>query len=85
MKFRSKGQYYRDLDDIIVLIFFWAVKKNMSCADLSRASGVCYSTVCNLNNRETNFPRFHTLYRLAGAVGCSMSCSRNRIRLSRAG
>lgn len=86
-KFRNRSRYHQDLDDIILLIFIEAfTEKDMSLNKLSEASGLSYQTVKNLLNRETNYPRFHTLYRLAEAVGCKINCSKaGRVRLKKAG
>lgn len=85
-KFRDRSRYHQDLDDIIILIFYHMVKRNMTKSDMMRASGVCYSTINNLDCRETNFPRFHTLYRLAEAVGCKITCTKaGRVHLRKVG
>jgi hypothetical protein len=63
-------QYYRDLHRIIDDVFAAAAESfDWSWVQLASNAGLAYQTVACLGNRQTKWPRFLTIYRLAKAVG----------------
>lgn len=66
----SERQYFRDLHKIIDDVFAEAAASfDWTWSQLAVNSGLSYQTVANLGDRQTKWPRFLTIYRLAKAVG----------------
>ena len=63
-------KYFSDLHKVIDEIFAEAESKNdWDWGALAAAAGLARQTVDRLGDRETKYPRFLTVYRLAYAVG----------------
>ena len=69
---RVDKHYWRDLSEALDLIFSRAANDmGWEWSELAGAASLCYETVRRLGQRETRFPRFQTVYKLASAVGVS--------------
>lgn len=70
----SERQYFRDLHKIIDEIFAEAASQfDWTWSKLALNAGLSYQTVANLGERNTKWPRFLTVYRLAKAVGWELA------------
>jgi DNA-binding phage protein len=66
----DERQYFRDLHKMIDNIFAEAASQyDWTWNQLASNAGLSSSTVAKLGDRETRWPRFLTIYRLAKAVG----------------
>lgn len=63
--------YWLALNDLLDDIFNDAAG-SMSWPQLAEASGLHHATIYRLGNREVRYPRFHTVWALAGAVGMQL-------------
>lgn len=80
--------YFRELHKLIDDIFTEAAEKfDWTWNQLAEQAGVSYYTVVNLGERVTRYPRYHTVHRLARAVGWSLTAGAQpkKIRLKKAG
>lgn len=67
---QEEVQYFRDLHEIVDAIYAEASEQyEWSWNQLAVHSGLAYETVVRLGERETKYPRFYTVQRLAAAVG----------------
>lgn len=67
--------YYRQLHSIVDDIFQKAHDKGLTWSKLAESAGLTYQTVIRLGERETKYPQFKTIFRLAEAVGWKLSLS----------
>lgn len=66
----SEQEYFRSLHHALDLIFEEAANTyQWTWEQLASHANVCYLTVYNLGERQTRYPRYHTVYKLAKAVG----------------
>lgn len=69
-KRKAEKYYLKQLEAAIDIIFTIAVDEfGWDWAELARQSGLSYSTVANLGNKETIFPEARSLILLSRAVG----------------
>lgn len=74
----KKDPYWLKLNDTLDLIYDEASNQGFSFPSLAEASGLSISTIHRLNDRLTEYPRFHTVYRLATAVGIEVTFVRRQ-------
>jgi DNA-binding phage protein len=73
--------YYTRLNEIVDQVFAIADDLGLSVAALAKKSKLCLVTVQRINNRDTQFPRFKTVFQLCKAVGLEISVTKlNRQR-----
>ncbi len=86
---RKDPGYYKELDSILDQLFEDAAKKRWTWQRLAAESKLSYSTVLNLGNRVTRFPRFKTVLCIARALGqtlkLTISGTKRRAASARAG
>lgn len=79
-------QYFTDLHSLVDDIYTRACDiYDMSWTGLASAAGLAYGTVASLGNRETRFPRFMTIYKLAVAVGLQIRLHEIKTKAKAAG
>lgn len=66
------AKQFKQLHDLIDLIYEAAYDKGLSWPQLAAAAGLANSTVYNLGNPKTMFPRTQTVLLLAKAAGCEL-------------
>jgi lambda repressor-like predicted transcriptional regulator len=67
---KAEKDYLESLHAAVDTIYEIAHRKHgWNWAQLARQAGLSYNTVSNLGSRNTQFPEFRTVYRLAKAVG----------------
>lgn len=67
-------EYFRSLHQILDEIFEEAANSfGWTWSQLSVHSGLSYETVRRLGDRETRWPRYYTVHKLAKAVGWSLT------------
>jgi hypothetical protein len=67
---KNEVEYFRALHLALDLIFEEAANSfKWTWEQLANHAGVCHLTVYNLGERQTRYPRYHTVYKLAKAVG----------------
>lgn len=65
----EEREYFRALHTILDEIYKEATNKfEMTWAELAQEAELTYLTVKKLGERETRYPRFHTVFKLAQAV-----------------
>lgn len=70
----SEREYFQQLHTLIDQVFTHAAQEyNFTWAELAREAGLNYDTVAKLGNRLTKWPRYATVFKLARAVGWSLS------------
>jgi hypothetical protein len=63
-------QYFASLHRFIDEVFEAATNEfDWSWSEFATAAQLCDATVSNLGNRQTHYPRYFTIYKLAKAVG----------------
>jgi hypothetical protein len=66
--------YFKDLHKIVDRVFAEAANSyEWTWSQLAFHAGLGYSTVANLGDRQTRWPRFSTIWRLCKAVGWDLS------------
>jgi transcriptional regulator with XRE-family HTH domain len=74
----AEYRYLKVLEAWTDLVFVKATYENdWSWRELARRAGVSYPTVYRLGMYETVYPRFHTLWKIARAVGVDISIRSN--------
>lgn len=72
-------QYFADLHRIIDDIYTEAADHfKWTWSQLAYHANLGYQTVCHIGDRQTRFPRFQTVYKLAKAVGWSLVTQRGK-------
>jgi hypothetical protein len=67
---KDEREYFQSLHAVIDQIYQEAAEvHHWTWSDLAVMSGLNYATIVKLGERETRWPRFQTIYRLAKAVG----------------
>jgi predicted transcriptional regulator len=66
---REEGTYVQHLDRLIDDLFQRACDRGMTWSEFAREAGVEYSTVKKLGMRQTGYPQYRSLHRLAQSVG----------------
>lgn len=70
----EEREYFRSLHKILDDIYLVATNKyELTWKELAEAAELTYITVKKLGERETRYPRFHTVFKLAQAVGWQIS------------
>lgn len=70
----SERDYFTQLHRIIDKIYEMAANDfKWTWAQLATHSNLSYPTVCNLGDRQTKFPRYQTVHKLAHAVGMKLT------------
>jgi len=64
--------YVRELNRLVDAIYQDATDRGWSWIDLAGEAGVAVTTVYHLGERQTRFPEFRTVFRLAAAVGMQL-------------
>ena len=64
--------YMKALHDLVDKIYRLAADEGWGWNDLADEAGVAHATVYRLGMRQTQWPEFRTVYRLATAVGCEL-------------
>lgn len=65
----EEREYFRSLHRMLDLIYQEATNKfEMTWKELAEHAELTYITVKKLGDRETRYPRFHTVFKLAQAV-----------------
>lgn len=86
MKIESKfissleKKYSNHLHDLIDEIYEIAAAKQWTWSELALNSGISYSTVLKLGNRDTKYPRHMTIWKMAKAVGKDIELVRHLMR-----
>lgn len=66
---RSDKAYFKALNSLIDVLFQEAFKQKLDWSDMGSLSGLSVETVRRLGARETRFPQFRTVEKLANALG----------------
>jgi|LakMenEpi03Aug12_release.lakeMendotaPanAssembly.Ray.scaffolds.fasta_scaffold12037_13 hypothetical protein len=70
----EEKQYFRCLHRLLDEIFKEATNNfEMTWKELAEQSGLTYITVKKLGDRDTRYPRFFTVFKLAEAVGWQLT------------
>lgn len=70
----SERQYFVDLHKFIDRIYTAAASEyEWTWGQLAGKAGLAYATVANLGDRQTKYPRYSTVYRLAKAIGWNLA------------
>jgi len=65
----AERHYFRELHRLVDKIYDEAADYEWTWNQLAEEAGLAYQTVANLGDRNTKWPRFSTVWRLAKAVG----------------
>lgn len=77
--------YKATLDQMLDQVFAESDRLDMTLEEMALASGLHFSTVYRINNRETLLPRFKTVMALARAVGMDLELVQSAVRGRKAG
>ena len=79
-------RYFAALHQFVDELFNAACDEyDMTWAQFAAAAQVCDSTVAKLENRETQLPRFQTIYKLAAAVGRQIKFEKLQAQVNKSG
>lgn len=73
------GAYWKDLNEVLDIIFEEAKRLKMTWGKLAASSGLAETTIFNLGNRFTRRPQFRSIRNVGLAVGMKIEMKRNKI------
>lgn len=75
----DERRYFKALHAVVDEIFEISFESHeLSWHQLAAEAGLAYQTVYNLGMRETRWPQFKTIYKLAKAVGFEIELVKNK-------
>lgn len=77
----NEVEYYRALHSIVDAVYEEAAQSSWNWFQLSKQSGISYTTVYNLGERITRWPQFRTIFKLCRAVGWDLTISKKIAKL----